>query len=239
MRAVVRAAGLLTVAALLAATAQAVPYVTEDGRTVDLEYVAGSGANQAVVVIDFRGGRAGVTPGALQPPGDSFAFGFAWDDPINPSDIPTGLNALEAIAAAGGLTVFSTDTVFGTFIDGFEYLGHQTTGWLAYFLDGMAEEPAFGLPALDPQEGLGWELALIGAGGRPLADQFFDGWADTTPSIPGPSPDYDDGGFGFNYIGPAPRVPLAGGQEDVIPEPATLAMLTAGLLALCRRRKRR
>ena len=236
MRAVASAVGLVTVAVMLAATAQAVPYLTQDGRTIELEYVAGNGANEAVVVIDFRGDRAGVTPAALQPPGDSFAFGFQWDDPVSPSDIPTGLDALEAIDAAGDLDVFSVDTVFGTYVERLQYLGHETTGWLIYYLDGMAEMPAFGLPAVDPLEGLGWEQAQIGAGDRLLGDLFFDSWVDTTPK---PSPDYPSDPNDYTYIGPTPRVPLAAGPEDAIPEPATLAMVAAGVLALRRRRKRR
>ena len=57
---------VLAVAVLLAAAgAQAVPYVAADGREIDVEYWAGTGANQSVLIVDFRQGAD-----------DYFAFGY-------------------------------------------------------------------------------------------------------------------------------------------------------------------
>ncbi len=55
-----------------------------DGRKVNIEYWAGSGANAAVVVVDFNEGQ-------------NFAFGFRWDGTA------TGYDALLALEAAGPL----------------------------------------------------------------------------------------------------------------------------------------
>ena len=201
----------------MAAGAHAVPYYAQDGRIVDIEYWAGTGANQSVLIVDFR-----------QSADDAYAFGFRWDDPASPSDIPTGLDALEAIVAAGPLEADITYWPdFDSYtVDALRYFGSEmptlTGWWPPYYIDGTDEDP--------PQEGLDWMPPWdFGIAGRSLIDRSFDGFVN-----PLSLDDYD----GWDYTGPPPRIPLFEGG-DIIPEPATIALLGFGALVLSRRRKRR
>ena len=218
MRGMVNVVALAVALAALAGRAQAVPYLTQDGRAVDIEYWTGTGANTSVLVVDFRQGSD-----------DSFAFAYRWDDPVSPSDIPTGLKMLEDIVAAGGLEADITYWVDwdAYTVDALRYLGNEMptlTGYYPpYYVDGTQTDP--------PQEGLDWESPWdFGIAGRALIDRSFDGFVN-----PLSLDDYDV----WTYIGPPPRVPLTDIGPDLIPEPTTLALLAGGCLALCRRRRRR
>jgi len=206
---------VLAVAVLLAAAgAQAVPYVAADGREIDVEYWAGTGANQSVLIVDFRQGAD-----------DYFAFGYEWDT----ADAPTAADMVIALDAAGALDVDMTDygPGLGFSVDRIRYddgSGLMQTGdYPAYMIDGEAGDPS--------EEGLDWLLPIFGVSSRELVNASFDGFVHAV---------FPDDYEGWDYAGPEPRIPLveSGDGPDVIPEPATIALVGLGALGLLRKRKR-
>lgn len=168
MGALRRSLAAVAVALLVApAAVDAVPYVTADGRVIPIEYWAGHGDKQAVVVVDFSSG-----------PDDSYAFGYRWVESA------TGEDALVAIDAAGDLDVTIKEfTGVGKFLHAMAYDGHMWENnwdeghadWWSYWTDdfGEVETPQ---DLLD--EGLSWHSPQEwGMSGRVLADRSFDGWA--------------------------------------------------------------
>lgn len=203
-----------------AATVQAVPYETVDGRVIDLELVAGSGQFQSVLLLDFREGAD-----------DHYAFGYQWDAPL----VPTGRMMIEAIevASGGDFDADMTDWGWGWSLDRIHYTDdygvvHVTPDWPVYMVDGALTLDTEYMPEDDPaDEGLGMIPYQWGFDLRELQDRSFDGWV---------AAEFPDDFEGFDYVGPPPRVPPAGGDTEPIPEPATLALVAAGILALRRRR---
>lgn len=187
------------------------PYVTQDGREIEIEYWTGSGTNQSALLVDFR-----------QEADDAFAFGYLWDPA---GSTPTAKQMIEDIAAAGALETDLTEFAFGFSVDRLRYDDGggvmETADYPAYFIDGDPGDP--------PQEGLDWALPGLGISARDLVDRSFDGFVHAV---------FPDDYEGFDYVGPAPRIPLAEVGGDVIPEPTTLALLGLGALPLLRRRRR-
>jgi hypothetical protein len=177
---------------------------------MDIEYWAGSGPDASVLVVDFR-----------QTADDAFAFGFQWDAAVI---TPTAKDMLDAIDAAGALDADMTDWGFGFSVDRLRYDDGggvmQTGDYPAYFIDGDAGDP--------PLEGLDWTLPVIGISDRELIDRSFDGFVHAV---------FPDDYEGWDYVGPAPRVPLVDTQPDLIPEPTSLVLLVLGALPLLRRRR--
>ncbi|MGB7581098.1 MAG: PEP-CTERM sorting domain-containing protein [Sedimentisphaerales bacterium] len=135
-----------------------------DGLPVAIDYWAGSGSNEAVVVVDF--GATG---------GDSYAFGFEWNG------IATRYDALVAIAAAGPLEFEATDYgSMGYYIDNFQYngeSGNQSYYW-QYFTS---------------SDGSVWDSSMVGPSDRILTNGDFDGWYNSfnpgvSPTTPIPEP---------------------------------------------------
>jgi hypothetical protein len=130
-----------------AATAGLDPF---GSRLVDIEYWAGTGAQRAVLVVDFG-------------PGVSYAFGYRFDG------TKTGLDMLQAVSEAGGLS-YTHNTEYGApFVDSIRYMG-RTMGayrgypdnWLCYYIG---------------CDGANWTFSFVGAADRTLADGAWDGWA--------------------------------------------------------------
>lgn len=93
---------------------------TFNGTAVDVDYWAGSGANKAIVVVDFGVGNV------------SKAFGYQW------SGEAWAWDAIEAISAAGALDVdASTHPTLGHYINSFSYPGATGTAssWSHYMSD--------------------------------------------------------------------------------------------------------
>ncbi|MBN1557808.1 MAG: hypothetical protein JW951_06645 [Lentisphaerae bacterium] len=138
-----------------------------DGRMVDVEYWAGNGPKQAMLVVDFE-------------PGVSFAFGYRFDG------APTGFDMLAALADAGALE-FGYNTDYGDpFVDTIRYKGFSAgvrggypADWLAYYTG---------------CDGYTWLMSPVGSVDRVLADGHWDGWARETsgawppPNVPKTSP---------------------------------------------------
>jgi hypothetical protein len=137
-------------ALLLCAGAATAGLESFSGRMVDIEYWTGTGTQRAVLVIDFG-------------PGVSYAFGYRF------SGTRTGLDMLQAVSEAGGLS-YTHNTEYGApFVDSITYKG-RTMGaywgypnnWLCYYIG---------------SNGSSWTFSFVGAADRPLADGDWDGWA--------------------------------------------------------------
>ncbi len=135
-----------------------------NGNWVDVDYWAGSGSNEAVVVVDFYATG-----------GDSYAFGFKWEG------VATGYEALTAIDAAGALDFEATYYGdMGYYIDNFHYnseSGNQSYYW-QYFTS---------------SDGGVWNSSMIGMSARILTDGDWDGWYNgfdpgVSPTTPIPEP---------------------------------------------------
>lgn len=133
----------------ITATVNAVTY------TGSVEYTAGSGSNQATIVIDFDFGN-------------SFLFNYQWDGDA------TGWNALAEIDLAGALDVDAADYgKYGVFVNDFDYPGGleydygegANTGW-AYYV-GNNEN---------------WEYSSAGVSSRSLNNGDWDSWVWTNYS---------------------------------------------------------
>lgn len=191
----------------------------------DITLWAGSGSNQAAVVIDWRDG--------LDYPGESFGealvWGYRWDGAA------TGLDMIQAIAVLDiRLSVFTTTFSFGEAVTGISYdltgdgsigpndhdrngFEPDADGFWAYWADAseldedgnVVNPPAPGYPA-------SWGFTNVGAGDRLLQDGSWDGWS-----------------WAIDFISEPPSQGFA-----AIPEPNLLTLLVAGLgLALIRRRR--
>ena len=179
-------------------------------------YATGSGPAESFLVVDFA-----------EQGGSDFTFAYRYD----PADAPTTGDALDALEAAGGLEVFTTDFGFGRSIDGFAFAGQQQvqpfdseTGrfFEAFVIGGFQEVTDFGTgtTTLETVAADAYSPALAGIDGRFLADGSVDGWIVNVSS--------------FNSSGAAPtsNVPAM-----PVPEPASVAVLALGATALLRRRR--
>ncbi len=122
----------------------------------DIEYSAGTGSNQATIVIDFDASN-------------SFLFTYNWDGSA------TGWNALDALNSAGSLIVYATDWgSWGMFVDDFDY----STGAEYDYGDGANTSWAYYLSS-DNQN---WALDSGGVSFRTLSDGDYDSWVWTNYS---------------------------------------------------------
>ncbi len=111
---------------------------------IEVEYWAGSGINEAIVVIDF-----GI---------DSYAFGYTWQEGIK-----TGKDMMDAVKAAGSLDYTET----GGFLESISYGSYYNVGnnypdsWWAYYLSSDGEnwdlaEAGFAVTELSNGSWDGW-----------------------------------------------------------------------------------
>ena len=137
-------------------------YTFED---VVVEYWAGDGDNQAMIVLDFDDNS-------------SFAFGYQWDG------ISTSYDALVAIDAASDdfiMTSHWDNGQAGYFVDDLDYLNVQKRGGSWSFFNGT--------------DGTDWASSWDGASDHNLADGDWDGWASGDWFWVGPGDwDYDFSG---------------------------------------------
>jgi hypothetical protein len=141
---------------LCLAVAAASPAVALTPADVQVEYWAGSGANQAVFIIDI---------GTIW----NYGFGYRWDGPAAPS----ALDALLAIDAAGALDVRTTFFPgLGQYVDSFSYRGltNAVSGAL-----GPMDSPGWCHYAIDTSNA--WTSSWLGAQQTTLADGMVDGWS--------------------------------------------------------------
>jgi len=135
------------------------------GIDLNIEYWAGTGSNEAVMIVDF-----------LATGGQSYAFGYRWDGQA------TGYDMVQAVAAAGALDYLATDYgSMGVFIDNFFYdteAGNPDYYW-SYWV-GTADDGT-----------VQWVSPSVGMSSRPLSDGDFDGWYNgfdgTQPRVPEPA----------------------------------------------------
>ncbi len=158
-----------------------------------IEYDAGFGADQALLIIDF-----GNTSSA-----DSYIFGFNFTD----DDTVTGYDMVATVGTLwdGTITMapdvlYYEETVYswGVFIDNFYYNGETTQSgtWWQYYLSETDTSGDF----------QGWTSSGVGAAGRTLANQSWDGW-------------YNPGFTGED-------------TPSTVPVPAAIWLLGSGLLAI-------
>jgi hypothetical protein len=154
---------LMSLVFVFVAAGSAGAYTFED---VLVEYWAGSGNNEAMMVIDF-----GV---------DSYAFGYRWD-----SGTKYGKDLMDAVSAAGSLDYTET----GGFLNTISYDTYSNVGeggwpgdWWAYFVSTNGEDWA------DPGEGFATRVLSHGDWDA-WAHQTTDDWPPAHwPSTPVPEP---------------------------------------------------
>jgi hypothetical protein len=121
----------------------------------DVEYTAGTGQNEARIVIDFDFEQY-------------FVFGYRWDGDAS------GWDALEAIATGCALEVDATDYgEWGMFVSDFDYPGgieydyggEANVGWAYYVGDNES-----------------WSISSMGVSLRSLNDGDWDSWVWTNYS---------------------------------------------------------
>ncbi|MCE5279441.1 MAG: PEP-CTERM sorting domain-containing protein [Planctomycetaceae bacterium] len=127
---------------VLAASAQAAVF---DG--VQVEAWTGSGANEAVVVIDFGVGK-------------NFAFSYRWDATA------TGWDALAAIDASGAIDVNAT------WYDAFQaHLVNDISR------TGVTKDDGYSWGYYTSSDGSSWSEYSMGCDARPLSNGAWDGWS--------------------------------------------------------------
>jgi hypothetical protein len=154
---------LIVVSAITSSAAIATP-VNFGGTWVEVDYWAGTGGNEAIVVVDFDATG-----------GDSYAFGFKWDG------IATGYDALVAIDAAGALDFETTYySGMGYFIDNFYY-------------NSESGDPSYYWQYFTSSDGSVWDSSWVGMSDRTLTGGDWDGWYNgfdpgVSPTTPIPEP---------------------------------------------------
>ncbi|MBU0637844.1 MAG: hypothetical protein KKB50_03190 [Planctomycetes bacterium] len=165
----------LSVVLLMCCAADAAPY-NLNGYWVDVDYWAGSGASETIVVIDWN-----QTNGPYDT--EAHAWGYRWDGDQYVSD------AITAICAAGPLEV--TTNYGGAFLDHAFYFDpqidddqHTSDGWAGWWWAG---------DTLDG--GQTWNLNAGGITEKLLGDGRIEGfnmdagnWTSDTLTIPVPEP---------------------------------------------------
>jgi len=114
--------GLIVVLVITSSASLATP-VNFHGTWVEVEYWAGTGSNEAIVVIDF-----GV---------DSYGFGYKWD-----TGTRYGKDLMDAVDAAGSLDYTETGGFLNTIsYDSYSNVGQNgwPTDWWAYFTSSDGE----------------------------------------------------------------------------------------------------
>jgi len=117
--------------------------------TGGVEYLVGSGSNQATIAIDFD-------------LGNSFLFTYQWEDTA------TGWDALTAITTDEALDIESTSYSWGELISDFDYPGGveyvydpaDSVGWHYYLSD----------------DNENWASSMVGVTDRALTDGAWDSW---------------------------------------------------------------
>jgi len=147
------ASGMCVILSLFFSIAAVADAATYNG---EIEYTAGSGSNEATIVIDFD----------LD---DFFVFTYNWEGEA------TGWDALSAIDLAGALGVYATDygPELGVFVSDFDYPGGLeydygagvNTGWAYYVGDNE-----------------NWSLSSLGVSSRSLSNGGWDSWVWTNYS---------------------------------------------------------
>jgi len=204
----------------------------------DIQFWAGSGANEAALVIDWKDGKSA----------ESLLWGYRWDGTATGTDMLLAVvNADPRLFAHFGTFDFGSGPALSAFGIGYdlnESGGFGVTPGLAFSSGGLAIDPLGSPNASDARVALDstdhwlegwntgfwnyvirdseldpWTNAAVGAADRVLANGYWDAY-----------------GFAANFISSDPSTPVA---VTPVPEPATTPLLIIGtaILAWAGRRK--
>jgi hypothetical protein len=209
----------------------------------DIQFWAGSGANQAALVIDWNDGKTV----------ESLVWGYRWDGSATGADMLTAVVSADSrLFAHLGTFDFGSGPEPGIFGIGYDLNGNGSFGVnsspaLSFDSGGLAVDPieigddnvdASGTPAdaadhwleswfpapgfwsyyVKPSTEAAWDFATSGSAGRTLSDGVWDGYSFAPDFMSGTSP---------SEPGIAP-----------VPEPGVCVLLiSSGVLLVCARRK--
>ena len=194
----------------------------------DIQYWAGTGANQSGLVIDFHDGTAQ----------QSFVWGFRWDGSATGYDMITAIDVASvelSISSPSYITSVSfldDQGVNHSQVNGsFAVYPADYTSWGYYIAGGAAtlfdSNPPYGpIGTVNPPGGgssipTSWTASPSGTSDRTLADGSWDALS-----------------FGQNDASFVHQVPPSSIAYAAIPEPCTLALALLALAALVYARKR-
>jgi hypothetical protein len=163
-------AGIVSLLAMFATLAPAAELYDFNGTNVLVEYWAGTGSNEAILVVGLGTD--------YNDPSPYKAFGYRWND------TKYSIDMLQDVDAAGDFDATIEFMGFGNIMTAFRYQGQDvTTTWMADYLS-----------AWNSTDGQNWSYAIEGIDQRELTDGDYDGWAyadgnyEENPAIPPVTP---------------------------------------------------
>ncbi len=196
----------------------------------DVTFWVGSGANQAVLVVDWNDGTSPV----------SLAWGFRWDGvatgqdmllAIASSTIDSGTGNILATGASTGLTVYTTTYSFGDAVDrivlgtSHDQGGFGSTGYWEYLCSGGT----FSTPPSGDDNTFAGSSYYPGTNSTPDWISSWSGFSDRTLS----DGSWDAWSYAVGGVSQAVDQPIA-----AVPEPGVVSLLFAGGLILVWRFRR-
>lgn len=158
---------------LLAALIASAPLASLAVSFSDIQFWAGTGTNQAAVVIDFNDGQSPM----------SYVWGYRW------TGIATGEQAFRAIVEADPHLISTIDVFsFGASINSIAYLPLSTGGYRHSQTQDFGPAGLYWSYWSSTENNASWSFSSTGMTQRLLQNGDVDGWAFSNPNYNAPPP---------------------------------------------------